>query len=44
MRVRSHAEGRGGETVLLVPILAALVGLLVYLFVVLLPRVRVLPG
>lgn len=44
--MRSRA-GRGefrAETLMLVPFLAVVFGLLVYLFVVLLPKVRVLPG
>jgi len=44
MRSREHFPEARGETVLLVPFLAVLVGLLIYFFVVVLPKVKVLPG
>lgn len=44
MRTREPAEETRPETVLLMPFAIALVGLLVYVFVEILPRVRGLPG
>lgn len=43
MSARPQSDSRP-ETVLLIPFVVALVGLLVYLFVELLPTVRGLPG
>jgi len=43
MRVRPSEE-IGPETILLVPFVLVLIGLLIYLFVEILPTVRVLPG
>jgi hypothetical protein len=39
-----HSDEIGPETILLVPFVLLLIGLLVYLFVEILPTVRVLPG
>lgn len=44
MRTSQHHDETGPETLLLVPFVLALVGLLVYLFMEILPTVRVLPG
>jgi len=44
MRSRFEADEVRPETLLLVPFVIALFGLLVYFFVELLPKVRVLPG
>ena len=44
MTARQHHDETGPETLLLVPIVLVLFGLVVYLFVEILPRVRVLPG
>ncbi|HKP28843.1 MAG TPA: hypothetical protein VJU15_05555 [Gemmatimonadales bacterium] len=44
MTARQHHGETGPETLLLVPIVLVLFGLVVYLFVEILPRVRVLPG
>jgi hypothetical protein len=44
MKPRHQPEETRPETLLLVPFVIALFGLLVYLFVELLPKVRVLPG
>ena len=44
MSARPQHDVVGPETLLLVPFVLVLVGLLVYLFVEILPRVRVLPG
>lgn len=44
MKARQHAAETRPETLLLVPFVIALFGLLAYCFVELLPRVRVLPG
>ncbi len=44
MRSRPDVEEARGETLLLVPFVAVLIGLLVYFFVEMLPKVKVLPG
>jgi hypothetical protein len=44
MSARPHWEETRPETLLLIPFVVVLVGLLVYLFVELLPTVKVLPG
>jgi len=44
MSTRNRAEETGPETMLLVPLVLIVFGLLVYFFVELLPKVRVLPG
>lgn len=44
MRSRPEFEKVLGETLLLIPFLAVLIGLLVYLFVEMLPKVKVLLG
>ena len=44
MRTRQHHDETGPETLLLVPVVLVLFGLLVYLLVEILPTVRVLPG
>ena len=44
MSVRPESDAWRPETVLLIPFVLVLFGLLVYFFVELLPTVRVLPG
>ena len=44
MKARQHHDETGPETLLLIPFVLVLVGLLAYLFVEILPTVRVLPG
>jgi hypothetical protein len=44
MSARPQWDETRPETILLIPFVVVLIGLLVYLFVELLPTVRVLPG
>jgi len=44
LRAPQHHDETGPETLLLVPFVLVLFGLLVFLFVEILPTVRVLPG
>ena len=44
MSASPHREEAGAETLLLVPIVLVLIGLLAYLLFEILPTVRVLPG
>ena len=44
MRTHSDWDGARGETLMLIPLLVVVFGLLVYCFVELLPKVKVLLG